>query len=90
MFLEDPNIAVCNQTHLIQLISSLVETPRPEMGLSDKGDLQNVQRWGGLQECGWEALLWYSPLNEWMKQMSEFGPWVPPVMLKMASSGKMR
>ncbi len=31
------------QTHLIQLICSLVETARPELGVSDKGDIQNVQ-----------------------------------------------
>ncbi len=30
------------QTHLIQLISSLVETARPELGVSDEGDIQNV------------------------------------------------
>ncbi len=35
------------KSHLIQLISSLVATPRPEMGVSDKGDMQNVQCWGG-------------------------------------------
>ncbi len=35
-----------NQTHLIQIISSLVETPRPEMGVSDNGEMQNVQYWG--------------------------------------------
>ncbi len=35
-----------NQTHLIQNISSLVETPRPELGVSDKGEMQNVQCWG--------------------------------------------
>ncbi len=28
------------QTHLIQLISSLIETARPESGVSDKGDIQ--------------------------------------------------
>lgn len=28
------------------VISSLVENPKPEMGLSDKGDMQNVQCWG--------------------------------------------
>jgi len=32
-------------THLIQLISSLVETARLELGVSDEGDIQNVQRW---------------------------------------------
>ncbi len=32
-----------NQTHLIQIIISLVETPRPEMGVPDKGEMQNVQ-----------------------------------------------
>ncbi len=31
------------QTHLIQLISSSVETARPELGVPDKGDIQNVQ-----------------------------------------------
>ncbi len=31
------------QTHLIQLISSLVETARPELGVFDKGDIQNMQ-----------------------------------------------
>ncbi len=31
------------QTHLIQLISSLVETTSPESGVYDKGDIQNVQ-----------------------------------------------
>ncbi len=35
-----------NQKHLIQIISSLVETPRPESGVSDKGEMQNVQCWG--------------------------------------------
>uniref|UniRef100_A0A672LDT6 Sodium/nucleoside cotransporter 1-like n=1 Tax=Sinocyclocheilus grahami TaxID=75366 RepID=A0A672LDT6_SINGR len=32
--------------HLIQVISSLVETSRPETGVSEKGDMQNVQCWG--------------------------------------------
>lgn len=32
-----------NQTHLIQLISSLVKTPRPQMGASDKKDIQDAQ-----------------------------------------------
>ncbi len=27
-------------------MSSLEETPGPEMGVSDKGDIQNVQCWG--------------------------------------------
>ncbi len=31
------------QTHLIQLISSLAETARPELGVFEKGDIQNVQ-----------------------------------------------
>ncbi len=31
------------QTHPIQLISSLVETARPELSGSDKGDIQNMQ-----------------------------------------------
>ncbi len=30
-------------THLIQLISSLVETARHKLGVSDEGDIQNVQ-----------------------------------------------
>ncbi len=30
-------------THLIQLISSLVETARHDLGVSDKGEIQNVQ-----------------------------------------------
>ncbi len=30
-------------SHLIQLISSLVETEKTELGVSDKGDIQNVQ-----------------------------------------------
>ncbi len=36
-------VSLSYQTHLIQLISSLVETARPELGVSDKGDIQNVQ-----------------------------------------------
>ncbi len=32
------------QTHPIQLISSLVETARPELGVSDKGETQKMQR----------------------------------------------
>ncbi len=35
-----------NQTQLIQIISSLAETPRPELGVSDKGEMQTVQWWG--------------------------------------------
>ncbi len=31
------------QTHLIQLISTFVETAKPELGVSDKGDIKNVQ-----------------------------------------------
>ncbi len=49
-FLEPPQhctFCLLYQSHLIQLISSLVATPRPEMGVSDKGDMQNVQCWGG-------------------------------------------
>ncbi len=37
-------------SHLIQLISSLVETARPEVGVSDKGDIQNVQCCGYFME----------------------------------------
>ncbi len=32
-----------NQTQLVQLMSSLEETPGCEMGVSDKGDIHNVQ-----------------------------------------------
>ncbi len=50
MFLEAPQHCMfpClpSQTHLIQIISSLVETPRPEMGVSEKGEMQNVHCWG--------------------------------------------
>ncbi len=49
-FLEPPQhctFCLLYQSHLFQLISSLVATPRPEMGVSDKGDMQNVQCWGG-------------------------------------------
>ncbi len=46
-----------NQTHPIQIISSLVETLRPKLGVSDKGEMQNVPCWGGgFQERGWELL----------------------------------
>ncbi len=45
--LEDPGPApfVCLPflTHLIPLISSLVETARTKLGVSDKRDIQNVQ-----------------------------------------------
>lgn len=36
-----------NQAHLIQIITSLVKTPRCEMGLSDKADIQHVQMGDG-------------------------------------------
>lgn len=36
-------------THLIQL-SSLVQIARLELGLSDEGDIQNVQWWGGSKD----------------------------------------
>lgn len=36
-----------NQAHLIQIITSLVKTPRCEMGLSDKADIQHVQTGDG-------------------------------------------
>ncbi len=49
-----------NQTHLSQLISSLVQTARPELGVSDKGDKQNMQGRGawrrGLKTTGLEDL----------------------------------
>ncbi len=37
------------QTHLIQIISSLVETPRPEMGLSDKREMAKCAVLGGVE-----------------------------------------
>lgn len=40
------------QTRLIEIISSLVEIPRPEMGVSDKEKLQNVQFWGARNMIG--------------------------------------
>ncbi len=43
--------------HILHVISSLVTTPRPKMGLSDKGDMQHVQL-GRLQERVWEPLLY--------------------------------
>lgn len=33
-------------TYLNQLISSLVEMARPDVGVSVKGDIQNMQCWG--------------------------------------------
>ncbi len=39
-------------------MSSLEETPGPEMVVSDdQEDIQNVQCWGGTQDQGWETLL---------------------------------
>lgn len=35
-----------NKTHLIQLISTSVQTLRPKIGVSDKGDIKNVHCWG--------------------------------------------
>lgn len=32
-----------NQTHLTPLISSLIKTPRPQMGAPDKSDIQDAQ-----------------------------------------------
>lgn len=40
---EDPKHSLCHLTHLIPLISSLEEATRPEVGVTDKGD---VQFWG--------------------------------------------
>ncbi len=40
-----------NQTHLIQIISSIVETTRPELGVSDKEEMPNVQCWGPPGTC---------------------------------------
>lgn len=33
-------------SHLIQLISTLVETVIAELGVTDEGNMQNVQCWG--------------------------------------------
>ncbi len=55
MFLEPPiHCTFCMyQTHLIQHISSLEETVRPELGVSDKEDTKNVRGrgacWTGLK-----------------------------------------
>ncbi len=46
---------------LINVISSLVKTQRPDMCVPDKEDRQNVQCWGP-QDCGWEPLL-YAPFR---------------------------
>ncbi len=58
-FLEDPRhcmFSLSPQWNMIQIISSLVETPRPELDVSDKGKMQKVHCWGGLREHGWEPL----------------------------------
>ncbi len=39
-------VCLPDPTHLIQLTSSLVQTARLELGVSDKGDIQNVLYWG--------------------------------------------
>ncbi len=53
-FLEPPqHCTFC----MSSLISSLVTTPKPEMDVSDKGDMQHVQL-GRLQERVWEPLLY--------------------------------
>ncbi len=53
-------VCIPYQTHLIQFISLLVETARPELGVSDKGDIQNVQGRGacrtGLKTTGLKHL----------------------------------
>jgi len=62
-FLGPPNTAcfpcLLDQTHLIQIISSLAETPRPEMGVSDKGDMQNISNipgtWLGTTALGYSS-----------------------------------
>ncbi len=36
---------------MIQLISSLVKTIINKLGVSDKGDIQNVQAWGSSRTC---------------------------------------
>ncbi len=47
-----------NQPHLIQVINSLVETPRPEMNVSDMQRRHaKCAMLRGLQEHGWELLL---------------------------------
>lgn len=64
-----PNNAhfVClhNQTDLIKLISSLVETPRPEMGLPYKADIQNMHCCGNQ---GWETGLSVTNLRKTQTQ----------------------
>ena len=50
LVLENPNTAHLRclpiQTHLIQLISSSVKTPRPQKCVSDKRDTKTMQCWG--------------------------------------------
>ncbi len=64
---------VLYQLHLIQLISSLVATPRPEMCVSDKRDMQNVQCWGGSRNVFGNP--WYS----WRK--ITHGSWMENVQI---------
>ncbi len=51
-----PFVCLLYLTHLIPLISSLVETARTKLGVSDQGDIQNVQVRGssrtGLESTG--------------------------------------
>lgn len=42
-----------NQTHLIQLINSLVETPRTQMPVSDKRDIKSMPCWGASMTRYW-------------------------------------
>ncbi len=55
-----PFVCFPYQTHLVKLISSLVETARPELGAFDKGDTQYMQGRGacrtGLKTTGLEDL----------------------------------
>ncbi len=48
------------QTHLIQLISSLVDTARPELGVSDKGDM--CRAWVLVRQV-WKPLPWLIALD---------------------------
>ncbi len=57
------------QTHLIQLISSLVETARHELGVSDKGDIQNMQGRGACRTGLKTTVLDKSKLKQTNKQI---------------------
>lgn len=59
-----------NHTHLIQVIRSLAETPRPEISVLDEGDMENLQCcWGPGTGLGNTALEYW--LGVWQERMHE-------------------